>query len=230
MDIKLKKKPWCFRYRYYLAGGAAFLSLCLYLIYLLIHGGAASMDTDELQIAEVKNEPFLEYVDIEGIVQPIQTIQVNSLESGYVERVVAEEGTMLQQGDTILVLSNPELNHAIEDEQDVWANNLRNYREQEIEMNQKSITLRQQALDAKHQLASIQTRLKQSRDEYKMGVKSKAELEVEEEEFRYQKEKTKLQMLSLHHDSVATHLKREIISANRLEADKKFLRDRKSVV
>lgn len=224
MDIKLKKTPWYIRYRYHLVGGIAFLSLCCYLIYLLIQTGTASVDTDDLQIAEVKNEPFLEYVDIEGIVQPIQTIEVNSLESGYVEKVVAEEGAMLHQGDTILVLSNPELNHAIEDEQDAWANNQRNYREQEIEMNQKSITLRQQALDAKHQMASIQTKLKQSRDEYKMGVKSKAELEVEEEDFRYQKEKARLQMLSLRHDSVATRLKREIISANRQEADKKLLR------
>ena len=30
MDIKLEKKPWYIRYRYYLAGGVAFLAFLIY--------------------------------------------------------------------------------------------------------------------------------------------------------------------------------------------------------
>ena len=89
---------------------------------------------DSVVIAEVKKAPFWEYVDVEGLVYPFKTIQVNAMENGFVERVVAEEGAMLQQGDTILVLQNPELYHSIDDEQDAWSSKLRNCQEQEIEM------------------------------------------------------------------------------------------------
>ena len=182
------------------------------------------MDKDRVVTAEVTKAPFLEYVDVEGLVQPIKTIQVNAMENGFVERVVAEEGSMLQQGDTILVLQNPELSHSIDDEHDAWSKNLRNCQEQEIEMNQKSISLRQQALDAKHQMNSLKRALKQSREEYRMGIKSKAELEMAEEEYEYQRQKVVLQMQYLKHDSVATRLKLEMIAANRTEADKKLSR------
>lgn len=61
-------------------------------------------------------------------------------------------------------------------------------------MTQKTINLRQQALDAQHQMASLKKSLKQSREEYRMGIKSKAELEVAEEDYEYQRQKVLLQM------------------------------------
>ncbi len=38
MDIKLEKKPWYIRYRYYLIGGLLFLSFLIYVI-ILSSGG-----------------------------------------------------------------------------------------------------------------------------------------------------------------------------------------------
>ena len=224
MDIQLTPKPWYVKYRYYLLAGTLFLAFAVYVLILALGPRQLQIDAEDYKIAEVEEAPFLEYVDVEGLVQPIQTIQVNALESGFVERIVAEEGAMLEVGDTILVLSNPELLRTIDDEQADWANQQRNYQEQEIEMQQRSITLRQQALDAEHQMASLDKSLKQSREEYRMGIKSKAELDVIEEDYAYQHRKAQLQMQSLHHDSVATQLKREMVRANREATNKKLCR------
>ena len=224
MDIQLKPKPWYIKYRYYIVAGVAFLAFVVYVITLIVGPRQLSIDAENYKIVEVENGHFLEYVDVEGITQPILTLQINTMESGFVSRIVAEEGAILNEGDTILVLTNPELLRSIEDEHDSWQNSQRNYREQEIEMEQKSITLRQQALDASHQMARLDKSLKQSREEYRMGIKSKAELEVEEEEYEYQKQKTQLQMQSLRHDSIATRLRREMLVANREAEDKKLSR------
>ena len=224
MDIQLKPKPWYIKYRYYIVAGVAFLAFVVYVITLIVGPRQLSIDAENYKIVEVENGHFMEYVDVEGITQPILTLQINTMESGFVSRIVAEEGAILNEGDTILVLTNPELLRSIEDEHDSWQNSQRNYREQEIEMEQKSITLRQQALDASHQMARLDKSLKQSREEYRMGIKSKAELEVEEEEYEYQKQKTQLQMQSLRHDSIATRLRREMVVANREAEDKKLIR------
>lgn len=229
MDFILAKKPWYIRYRYYIVAGVLFAAFAIYVIVLLLGPSRLRIDADSVKVEDVKDDYFLEYVDVEGIVQPILTIKVNTLESGYVERVVAEEGQMVDVGDTILVLSNPELLRNIDDERDTWANNQRNYRQQEIEMEQKSINLRQQALDARHQMAKLDKSLAQSREEYKMGIKSKAELDVAEEEYQYQVQKTKLQMQSLRHDSVATRLRSEMVRANHDSEDKKLMRTSRRV-
>ncbi|MDE6807259.1 MAG: HlyD family efflux transporter periplasmic adaptor subunit, partial [Prevotella sp.] len=224
MDIQLKKKPWYVRYRYYMMTGIVFLAFVVYVSILAFGPRQLKIDAEDYKIAEAAETPFMEYVDVEGLVQPIQTVQLNALESGFVERIVAEEGAMLHAGDTILVLSNPELLRAIDDEQTEWQNQQRNYQEQEIEMEQKSITLRQQALDAAHQMSSLDKSLQQSREEYRMGIKSKAELDVVEEDYDYQHQKAQLQMQSLRHDSVATHLKREMVRANREASSRKLNR------
>ncbi|MDE6023633.1 MAG: efflux transporter periplasmic adaptor subunit, partial [Muribaculaceae bacterium] len=182
------------------------------------------IDVEEYKIEEAREIPFMEYLDVEGLVQPIQTIQINALESGFVEKIVAEEGSMLNAGDTILILSNIALIRSIEDEQTEWQNQQRNYQEQEIEMEQHSISLRQQALDAEHQMSSLDKSMNQSREEFRMGIKSKAELEVAEEDYEYQHKRAALQMESLRHDSVATHLKREMVRANREASSRKLSR------
>lgn len=224
MDIPRKPRPWYVKYFYHILAASTFLVLATYMIVLSFSPRRLRLDSETCRVADVANAPFREFVDVEGIVQPIQTVQVNALESGFVERIVAEEGTMLQAGDTILILSNPELLRSTFDEQEEWQNSERNYREQEIEMQQKSITLRQQALDAEHQMEALDKSLQQSREEFRMGIKSKAELDVAEEEYRYQHQRTNLQMESLRHDSAATRLKREMLRANREASARKLSR------
>lgn len=222
MDIKLKKKPWYIRHLSYLITGIIILALVIYVIMLSLSPRHMSITADDCTIAEVTEAPFMEYVDVEGIVHPIRTVQINAMESGFVERIVAEEGAMLNAGDTILILSNPELLRNIEEEEAEWQNRMRNFQEQEIEMEQRSITLRQQVLDAQHQISSLDKSLNQSREEYQMGIKSKAELDVLDEEYDYQRKKAQLQLRSLHHDSVVNCLKRDIIRANREASSRKF--------
>lgn len=155
MDIKLEKKPWYIRYRYYLIGGILFVAFLIYVITLSLGPRKLRIDAEDIQIAEVKVSNFMEYVDVEGLIQPILTIKINTREAGSVERIVGEEGSLLQQGDTILVLSNPDLLRNIEDQRDEWEKQMITYQEQEIEMEQKSLNLKQQALTNNYELERL---------------------------------------------------------------------------
>ena len=224
MDIRIKKKPWYRRYLYHIIGGTTLAALVIYATVMSLEPHKMKLSDTKEVLATARVDDFTEYIDVEGIVQPIMTVQVNTMEGGFVERIVAEDGAMLNAGDTILVLTNPELLRSIDDENDAWEDSERRYREQEIEMQQKSIVLRQQSLDANYQLASIEKSLQQSREEYRMGIKSKAELEVAEKNYEYQKKKALLQLESLGHDSVSARLMREMAVANRQASDKKRAR------
>ena len=225
MDIKLEKKPWYIRYRYYLIAASAFIIFLVYVISLSIGPRKLRIETDNIQIAEVKKGKFMEYVDVEGLVQPILTIQVNTLEGGSVDRIVAEEGTMMKKGDTILVLNNPELVRTIGDLRDEWEDKRYTYKEREIEMEQKTLNLKQQALQAQYEMNRLRKSFGLEQEEYKMGIKSKAQLEVAEDEYNYNLKKMTLQMENLRHDSAVTIIRKELLHNEMERGQKKYLRD-----
>ncbi len=232
MDIQLKQKPWYIRYRYYLGAGVLFASFLIYIGIWAAGPSKLRIEADRIQMAEVKDGKFMEYIDVEGLIQPILTIRVNAREPGSVERIVAEEGSLLQQGDTILVLSNPELQRTIDDQRDDWEKQLITYRETEIEMEQKSLTLQQQALQTDYELARLRKTFELDREEFRMGVRSKAQLEVSEDEYNYKVKNAALQRENLRHDSIVTGIRRELLRADREREQKRYARtvDRKGAL
>lgn len=226
MDIKLEKKPWYIRYRYYLAGGVVFTAFLIYVIILSAGPRKLRIDPENLQMAEVKNDKFMEYVDVEGLVQPILTIKVNAREAGSVSRIVGEEGNMMKQGDTILVLENLDLLRTIEDQRDEWEKQLITYREKEIEMEQQSLTLQQQALQTDYELEKLRKNFELEQEEFRMGIKSKAQLQVSEDEYRYKEKTARLQRQSLRHDSAVSIIRRDLLLNDRDREQKNYERSR----
>lgn len=224
MDIKIEKKPWYIRHRYYLLGGTAFVIFLIYVISLSFEPRKLRIETDNIQIAEVKNDKFMEYVDVEGLVQPILTIKINTREAGSVERIIGEEGTMMEKGDSILVLSNPDLLRSIEDQRDEWEKQRITYKEKEIEMEQKSLTLKQQTLQTQYEMNRLTKSFALDKEEYKMGIKSKAQLEVSEDEYNYKLQNSALQMESLRHDSAVTLIRKDLLKNDLEREQKKFTR------
>lgn len=229
MDIKLEKKPWYIRYRYYLAG--AFLVCCglIYVIVLASGPRRLRINAEHIQIEEVKQADFMEYVDVEGIVHPILTIIVNTREAGNVDQIIREEGSLLKKGDTILTLTNPNLMREIEDQQDEWEKQRISYQEKALEMEQKSLTLKQQTLEAEYELNKIRKSFSLEKEEYAMGIRSKAQLEVSEDEYRYKTESTRLKLKSLQSDSSMTVIRKELLQNDRDREEKKLIRSRQRI-
>lgn len=226
MDIKLEKKPWYIRYRYHIIGGALLFIGLIYVIVLASGPSRLRISSDEIMIEEVRNDDFMEFVDVEGVVHPILTIVVNSREAGNVDRIVGEEGSLLKKGDTILTLTNPNLLREIEDQQDEWEKQRISYQEKALEMEQKSLTLKQQTLEAEYELNKIRKSFSLEKEEYAMGIRSKAQLEVSEDEFRYKTESTRLKLKSLQSDSAMTIIRKELLLNDFNREEKKLLRSR----
>ena len=214
MDIQLAPKKWYVKYRAYLIAGALFLVLVIGLLFTAFGPSKLRVNASEVRIAEVVQMDFVEYVNADGTLQPIQTIKVNTQEAGIVERIVAEEGSMLHQGDTIMILTNPQLERAIDDQRDAYSKQYNSYRERLIQMEQQSLTLRQQTLQTADDLRRLAKQIALDREEYRMGIKSKAELELAEDEYTYRKQSAELQMKSLLQDSAMNVIRREMLEAD----------------
>ena len=224
MDIILKKKPLIVRFKYHIIGGGLFL---VFLVYVLIASAGPSRlryDIDKLTIAEVSQGKFLEYLDVEGIVQPILTVKLNALESGTVARIVAEDGDMLSEGDTILILQNPELVRIIEDERDELDKKLITFSEREIQMQRRTSELKRQSIQTEYNLRRIAKQYELSKAEFNMGVSSRAQFELAEEEYTFSNMNTEMLLEELRHDSLMNAIQTSLMQNDFRREERRFER------
>ncbi|MCQ2974090.1 MAG: efflux RND transporter periplasmic adaptor subunit [Bacteroidales bacterium] len=224
MDRILKQQPWYLRNKFYIIGGVIIIALIVYSIKLSFEPKKYRVETEYIKTSEAKIEAFLEYIDIEGLVQPINTIRINSKESGNVLKIVAEDGQTLQKGDTILILTNSELEQTIEDQGDELERQRTNYEKQLIDQKKLRISLQKQAIQTEYEMKRLEKNIILDREENKMGIKSKAQLEIAEDEYHYQQQRTKLDLLSLQNDSVSAVLNTKIMTRDMEREQKKYNR------
>ena len=195
----------------YLLGGAVLVALLVYAIVLQLGPRTLEVEIADDQIAVVTEGEFLEYIDVNGVVCPATTMRVNATEGGTVERICCHNGDVLRRGDTILVLSNPKILEEMAAERQNYDLQQMQHRQQLIEMQQKSITLRNQALQADYELKKMAQDYELAEEEARMGVKSKAQLKVAHDEYDYNRRRTLLNIESLHQDSVLNVINRQLI-------------------
>ena len=195
----------------YLLGGAMLVALVVYALILQLGPRTLEVEIADGQIATVTEGEFLEYIDVNGVVCPATTIRVNATEGGTVERICCHNGDILRRGDTILVLSNPKILEEIAAERQNFDLQQMQHRQQLIEMQQKSITLRSHALQADFELKKMEQDYDLAEEEARVGVKSKAQLKVAKDEYEYNRRRTLLNIESLHQDSVLNVIGRQLI-------------------
>jgi multidrug efflux pump subunit AcrA (membrane-fusion protein) len=226
VDIVIKKKHPVIRYKYYIAGGAVFLAFLVYVIAASAGPRQLRYDADKLTVAEVQQGKFMEYLDVEGIVQPILTVKLNAPETGTVARIIAEDGDMLTSGDTILILQNPELTRVIEDERDELEKQRITFSEREIQMRRKTSELKRQTIETAYKLRRIGQQYELSRTEYEMGASSKAQLDLSKDEYEFNRDNTAMLMDELHHDSLMNVIQTSLMQNDFRREEKRFERSR----
>lgn len=211
MDIPLPPRPWYLKYRMYIVGVTVLVGLMVYALVLQLGPRTLRVEIADGQIATVTEGEFLEYIDVNGVVSPATSMRVNATEGGTVERICCHNGDVLRRGDTILVLSNPKVLEEMAAERQSYELQQMQHRQQLIEMQQKSITLRSQALQADFELKKMTQDYELAEEEARMGVKSKAQLKVAKDEYEYNRRRTLLNIESLHQDSVLNVIGRQLI-------------------
>jgi len=226
MDVPIKKKHPLIRYKYYIAGGVIFVAFLVYVMVASSGPRRLRYDADKLTIAEVRSGNFLEYLDVEGIVQPILTVKLNALESGAVLRIVAEDGDILSVGDTILILQNPDMMRSIEDERDDLEKKRITFSENEIKMQRTTSELKRQSIQTAYNLRRIAKQYELSKAEFEMGAIGRAALELAEEEFRFNSVNTEMLLEQLRQDSLMNVIQTNLMQNDFQREERRFTRSR----
>lgn len=112
-------------------------------------GDTQSVATDRLTISPVTNGTFEDFIPLRARVTPLLTVFLDAIEGGRVEKVLVEDGTMLAQGQPIVVLSNAELQLSTLARQTEVEQQINNMRSQELALAQTRLTNERAQLDAR---------------------------------------------------------------------------------
>ncbi|MDE6399306.1 MAG: HlyD family efflux transporter periplasmic adaptor subunit, partial [Muribaculaceae bacterium] len=117
--------------------------------------GTSSYSTDlsGMTVGDVTSGSFNDYIRINGKVETGVTVQVSALETGIVESRLVEEGAMVNAGDVILTLRNPNLQQQILDSESQLAERQNMLRDTEIAMEKERLQIKQDLLAARTELA-----------------------------------------------------------------------------
>jgi HlyD family secretion protein len=129
-------------------GAALALLLALGFWWFMPHGNSQTVGADHLTISPVRVGTFEDFIPLRARVTPLLTVYLDSIEGGRVEKVVAEDGTMLAKGQLIAVLSNAELQLSTLARQTEVEQQINNMRSQELALAQTRLANERAVLDA----------------------------------------------------------------------------------
>lgn len=175
MDIEIKQKyPFLRKYGIIIIVAAAIIAA---VAWALINASTTSYQTDSngLLIETVAKGEFNDYMHITGKVETGTIVQVSALETGIVEKKWVEEGAMVNAGDIILTLHNPNLQQQILDSESQLAEKQNMLRDTEIAMEKERLQIKQDLLTARTELNRKQRTASQQKTLYEENLTSREE-------------------------------------------------------
>ena len=205
MDIPLQKKRFTTKRIVVLVSIIALISL---IVFVLISSSGASklnVETERISINTVKKGVFQENIPVNGVVLPITTIYLDALEGGRVEEKYVEDGAVLKKGDSILRLSNTDLELSLVNQETSVYNLLTQMQIQKTGARQNTINKLNQLTDVENQLIEAKRIYEMNKKLYDKGVVAGQEYEKSKNDYNYQKERMKLTQQILNQDSIAVN-------------------------
>lgn len=202
MDTEIKiKNPRLKKYGWWVAAGVVVIGAA---VWGIIQSGHTTYRTDSagLLVGEVTEGTFNDFIRLNGKVETGVIVQISALETGIVEKKWVEEGAMLQPGDIILTLHNPNLQQQILDSESQLAEKQNMLRDTELAMEKDRLQVRQDLLSARTQMNQKRRLYEQQKTLYNENLTSREEYLKAEEDYQLSRESLKLLEDRLRQDSI----------------------------
>jgi len=168
------------------------------ILFVIFHNPTSTYrtDKDKTTIEQVFKGPFQDFIRINGNVEPISIVSLEALESGRVEKILIEEGSMVKKGAVILTLRNENLNMSFTDKAASYAFLTNELNNQLIEVKQQEISDKQELLTIDNDISEKKRKLEKtsrlfakggvSEEEY-LSLKNSYETAVKNRDLKEQK-------------------------------------------
>jgi HlyD family secretion protein len=137
-------------------GAAALLLLALLFWWFAPSAGSQTVAAGRVTVSAVSKGTFDDFLPLRARVEPLVTVFLDAVEGGRVEKIMVEDGAMVQQGQLLAVLSNSDLALNLLARQSDVSREVNSMRSQELALAQTSIQDERAVIEA--QLAADKAR------------------------------------------------------------------------
>ena len=192
MDRKIEKKKFS---KGLIAAVIVALGAVLVLVYnlaMLDTRSSESIDRDRVMIREVTRDSFQEYIEVNGVVQPLESTILDAVEGGVVRDVFVQSGETVEAGDTLLTLSNSNLQLNVLQQEASLYDQINNVRNSRLNLEQNNLRLREDLASAETQLDLLRPRFERDSTLYSQELISPQEFEQTRQAFRFQQRRYRI--------------------------------------
>jgi HlyD family secretion protein len=129
-------------------GGALLAALLVLFWFFMPSANSQTVPAARLTISTVTQGRFDDFLPLRAQVVPSLTVFLDAVEGGRVERVLVEDGAIVQQGQLLAILSNPELQLNVLARQTEVTQQINNMRSQELALNQTRLANERARIEA----------------------------------------------------------------------------------
>ena len=185
MDRVIEKKKWTTGKL--LAIGAIVLFLVL-LVWMLVFRDKRSslyIDRNQVSIAVVEKGKFQEFIPVDGVVFPRNTIYIDAVQGGIVEAVFVEDGAILKKGDPILKLANANMELSYMDQETRMYDAINNLSNTRVSLEQLRYTRQKEIIQLQYEIDKIKTDFRRKEQFYTDKLISLKEFEDAKRDFDF---------------------------------------------
>lgn len=155
MDKKINKKKWDQTKSIYLAGTIAFIVLAFF-GFKAINKKTYKVNASKISIKKVVEGNFQDVILIDGTIEPINLVLVNTLEGGTVDEIFIEDGIMVEKGTPLVKLSNPAVELGYMNQETAIVEQINNLRSLKLTLEKDQRDLTESLIDSENSLADVE--------------------------------------------------------------------------
>ncbi len=185
MDKVIEKKKWTTKKILNIAAISIFVLFILYLLFFRDKRSKLYVDKSQITIASVLADKFQEFIPVDGVVFPRNTIYIDAVQGGFVEKVYVEDGALLKKGDTIMKLANANMELSLMEQETRIFEAINNYQSTMIGLEQNKFYRQSEIVELQYQIDQTMRDFERKELLYKEEVISDKEFEDAERNYQF---------------------------------------------
>jgi len=196
MDRIVEKKMSNGRKIGFLVIGILFIAFAWWLTDTLLSGRSLSVDSQRIAVSTVTVGAFEDYIPLRGRLMPRSTVYLDAIEGGRVEQVLVEDGTVVEVGDSIAVLSNTNLQLVVLGREAEVTEQLNFMRTIELQLEQNRLSHKRNLVEIDYQIVRLTRKIERQSGLALKELVSQATLDELEDELKYYRDRREVTLES----------------------------------
>ncbi len=177
-------------------GGILLLVFAGWLTSTLLDGRSLSVDSQRITVSTVTTGTFEDYIPLRGRLMPRSTVYLDAIEGGRVEAVLIEDGTLVEAGEPIAVLSNTNLQLVVLGREAEVTEQLNFMRTLELQLEQNRLSHKRNLIEIDYQIVRLTRSVERQRDMASRNLVSQSTLDELEDELKYYRDRREVTLES----------------------------------